>query len=399
MFDRIFIKSKKSDGQRIDIGFLIDTMLFYGNVIVLAHKEEIKLLIKHLGPELMENLIKSGRLDLKIRMNMFSASTYPLGTKKGYNLNLMHAVEETHEGLLYSAHREIINNSTTNLKFAEKFSKITNPFEFQTSITDRIRDDFKSQSLIKKTLPLYFKEIVPSFIPPETIEIEINETEKFGPFDAYSFNSNIDLEELNNQYKKQVGEENYHPLDYSGYLLALGESQGDIYISCEFESEIVTKDLYSKFIESQFQEIIQKRLQSQDNINLFDEYVLTNCYTIGDAFVKGILSSGELLALLEKADKFRHWLKDVPDDKSLIGEYHKAVAEEEFKDKLGTKTTRFMIFEGIGIAADLAGAGGLGTVAATALSAIDAFYLDKLLKGKWKPNHYIDGVLKPKIEK
>ena len=139
MFDRIFIKSKESQGQRIDIAFLIDTMLFYGSVIVLAHREEIKLLIKHLGPQLMESLIKSGRLDLRIRMNMFSAATYPLADKKGYNLNLMHAVEETHEGLLYSAHREIVNNSSTNLKFAQKFAKLTQPFEFQTSISDRIR--------------------------------------------------------------------------------------------------------------------------------------------------------------------------------------------------------------------------------------------------------------------
>jgi hypothetical protein len=35
----------------------------------------------------------------------------------------------------------------------------------------------------------------------------------------------------------------------------------------------------------------------------------------------------------------------------------------------------------------------VGAVAATALSAGDAFLLDKLLKG-WKPSHFIEGPLK-----
>ncbi|MFM9946518.1 MAG: hypothetical protein ACKV1O_01140 [Saprospiraceae bacterium] len=79
-------------------------------------------------------------------------------------------------------------------------------------------------------------------------------------------------------------------------------------------------------------------------------------------------------------------------------EYHKAVTKETFADKLPTKTTRFMIFEGIGVALDLGGASGIGTVITTGLAVFDSFYLDKLISG-WKPNQFIKKDLKPKIKK
>ena len=63
-----------------------------------------------------------------------------------------------------------------------------------------------------------------------------------------------------------------------------------------------------------------------------------------------------------------------------------------------TKTTRFLIFEGIGVTLDFMGAGGVGTAIATGLSAFDSFYLDKLMGG-WKPNHFIDNNLKPLTKK
>ena len=400
MFQKIFIKSKEHKDGRLNVSYLIDTMLFYGKVIILVHNEELKILIRELGPSLLEELVNSGRIELKIRMNMFSSQTFPFEDGNiGVNIDILQPVHETHEGMLYSAHREIVNNSSTNLAFAKKFSKLSTPLEFESEITDKIKEDFESKELIKKTLPIYFNDLVPEFIPPNDINLEINPTKNFGPFKAYSFESDIGLDKINELYKKQIGEEIFHPLDYSGFLLALAEAQGDIYITSKFESEIVTRDIHSKLIEAQFKHIIQKRLQSQENLDLFDEYVLANCHSIGFAFTNNIISSGELLELFEKADKFRHWLDKVPEDKNLIGEYYKASTEKSVLDKLPTKTTRFMIFEGVGIIADLAGLGGAGTAAATALSALDNFYLDKIIDRKWRPNHYVDGELKPKIER
>jgi len=394
MFKRICIKSKELNDQKIDISFLVETMLFYGNVIVLAHREELKTLLRYFGEEMLEELIISGRIDLRIRENILGSMIFP---DDRYNIDLLSGQGVTYSGILYQAHREIIKNSIKNSAFSEKFSKITVPYRYGDELTSQIRNDFDNKLLLSKALPLYLKSIVPNYEVPKAIEIEIFKDKPFETIESYSLKTNINTEEINKILKK-TNPDNFHSFDYGGFLLSLAESKGDIFIASQFESELVTSEMSAKFIDLQFKDIIQRTTQSQENINLFDEYILTDCHIIGDAFMNGIVSKKELIRLFEKADKFRDWLIDVPDNKNLIGEYHKAVTKETFADKLPTKASRFMIFNGIGFTLDIFGAGGIGTAIATGLSAFDSFYLDKLIAG-WKPNQFIDNDLKPMIKK
>ena len=67
--------------------------------------------------------------------------------------------------------------------------------------------------------------------------------------------------------------------------------------------------------------------------------------------------------------------------------------EETWVEKLPAKRTRWSIFTGIGLGIDALGAGGLGTAASVAVSAVDAFLVDKLTKG-WKPHQFVEKDLK-----
>lgn len=394
MFEKICIKSKENTGTKLDVAFLIDSMLFYGKTIVLVHKEELVVLLNNFGEQYLKVLIETGRLDLRIRENILGSMAFDGGR---LGIGLWEGKDETYSNILYKAHRELVRNSLSNTKFADEFSSITQPFRYEKDITDQIKADFENKKLLEKLLPIYLKFHLPEFQLPEKLEIEIEKEGSFGPFEAFAIKSNLDVLGYNN-LSKEVKKDAHFDLNYSGFLLGLSESKGDIYIASHFDSELVTTKLYSDFINQQLGEIIRQRTTSQKNLDLFGEYVLTDCHSIGDAFVGGLITIKELLWLLEKADKFRGWLTDVPEDKNLIGEYYRESTRETFVDKLPVKATRFVIFEGIGITLDLMGAGGVGTAVATALSAIDSFVLDKLIKG-WKPNQFIDDNLKPMTKK
>ena len=394
MFKKICIKSKESYASNLDIAFLIDSMLYYGKVVLLVHRNELEILFREFGPDTLKELILSGRLEIKFRNNMLGSiiapdGKYGISTFKGKNINA--------HSTLYEIDRKERKNSIKNLAFADEFSSLIPLYEYPKDFDKTIVKDFQNIELLKKQIPTYFNAVAPFYKLPESTEIEIIQDGNFVGFDTYNVNSNIDLEFLTKEFRKQ-NPENTSPVDFSGFLLAIAESKGDIYISSDLESEIVTSDLYSKFIEIEISEIIKKRGKSENEINLFEDYILENCFSLGNAFNEGVISRTDLIKILEKSDKFREWLEKIPEEKNLLGEYNKAILEKDLSDKLPTKTARFVIFEGIGITLDVLGAGGIGTTIATGLSAFDNFVLDKLIDRKWKPNQFIDETLKPKVK-
>ena len=81
-------------------------------------------------------------------------------------------------------------------------------------------------------------------------------------------------------------------------------------------------------------------------------------------------------------------------DQGLVKAYFREVTKGSWVDRLPAKSVRWSIFTGLGFAVDLLGAQGIGTATGVAISAADAFLLDRLLKG-WKPNQFIDDSLDP----
>lgn len=103
------------------------------------------------------------------------------------------------------------------------------------------------------------------------------------------------------------------------------------------------------------------------------------------------------MVVLGHARKFKEWLSDLSEDTSLIKQYHEDVTSGSWIDKLPSKSARWALFTGAGIGTDAAGAGGVGTAAGVALSALDTFFLDQLLRG-WKPHQFVEGTLRGFIQ-
>jgi hypothetical protein len=80
-------------------------------------------------------------------------------------------------------------------------------------------------------------------------------------------------------------------------------------------------------------------------------------------------------------------------NQDLVKAYFRESTTSTWIDKLPVKAARWSLFTGAGVVLDLAGAGGVGTLAGVAVSAFNDFVLEKLARG-WKPNQFIEGPLK-----
>ena len=130
----------------------------------------------------------------------------------------------------------------------------------------------------------------------------------------------------------------------------------------------------------------------------FDEWEseqvwLEDARALREAINSGERTFAELRKVLSSAAEFRNRLKNQEPDQELVKAYFREVTKTSWVDKLPTKSVRWSIFTGLGLVVDALGGSGLGTASAVAVSAADAFLLDRLLKG-WKPNQFVDDSLK-----
>jgi hypothetical protein len=123
--------------------------------------------------------------------------------------------------------------------------------------------------------------------------------------------------------------------------------------------------------------------------NAFQELVFKENKSIREAFNGGEIDLESVMKAILEADKFKAWLIKQDIDSDLIKEYYKEVTKHSLIDRLPGKSVRWSIFTGLGIASDLLITGGIGTATGVCLSLLDAFVLERIIKG-WKPNQFVE---------
>lgn len=390
MFEKICIKSRELNEENLDISFLIDTMLFYGEVNVLAHTAEVRELLKFFDEETLLLLIQSGRIKLHIRQNMIGTANLPGHDYFYYGVGLFHGNNKTVHNILYTAHKLMVNNSVQNMKFADSFAELVQSHTYEPIVNELIDADFQNTSYLTEAITEMIRSEVPEYFPSEPIRFDIEKEDKSIPLftTAYSIHTNIDLKKLNT-LRAQKGL--YTMPNFSSFLLILAETCGDNYLSAQFESEFATNRLNSSLMDIQLADTIKRTHRSQEELIEFKKHVLTDCPSLGQAFISGQINGDQLVGLLEEGDRFRTWLKGRPDDADLVNQYLKECLAPTLSDKKIVKTMRFGITTLLGLIPVI------GAPIGVAASAADTFYVDKLLKG-WKPSHFIDTMLKPMLQ-
>jgi hypothetical protein len=131
--------------------------------------------------------------------------------------------------------------------------------------------------------------------------------------------------------------------------------------------------------------LINNATGGKERISVFQEDVLDDLPNIRDAVNSGTRNFSDIVRLVEKAERFKKWLREQDEDEHLRKAYLREVLHVEWADTLPTKTLRWLLFTAAGLP--------LSALASLGLGAADAFLLDRVIRG-WKPNQFIEGPLK-----
>jgi len=122
--------------------------------------------------------------------------------------------------------------------------------------------------------------------------------------------------------------------------------------------------------------------------DLFQEVVLNNGRALREAINSGEQSFDDFLKLLDKAEKFKEWIRGVNPDEKLIRAYMDEIAALDWINKFPVKVVRYFLGSAVGM---------VDPVSGLAVSSGDSFLLEKIFGG-WRPSHFINDQLKPFVD-
>lgn len=385
MFESICIRAHETgiNSHKIDIGKLGEALIFYQKVHVIANKLILEQLIESCGPELVIELVENGFLNITYLDNSLGIITQNTNTSN-----------EIHEAIQISSPKTDLQNVTPEIftkvlgkpgkarRLAGSFQKKINIFKHDGQFKESFLKDVSQADYVKVCIKDFLNYYVPEFSLPDPIIFDLG-------FDGsvIRINSNINLQDVNEIYHKRIPS-SHSSITNAYFLSHLQDIGSDLFFSSNLESELLVNPLHSKLIGNKIKKNLDVPLNDWSQIDSFQDFVLDDSKAISEAINSGDKNFSDLLGVIHEANKFKHWLKDQDPNVELTKSYFKEVTKNSWVDKLPGKSTRWSLFTGAGLGLDALGAGGLGALTGIGLSALDTFYLDKIIKG-WKPNQFI----------
>jgi len=394
MFEAIlFSAQNKNDTDKpIDVGMLIECMLFYRKTTIIANKAILSQLIRYFGVERLVMLIEEELLKL-----VYLESNVGIITASKNGIEYHDAVEFSSPQHMFDDElRKICIEVTGKLgkgrRQALKIQDRIHVSRHDSMILEGARRSILDPHYVESAAKIIIKELVPEFGDVSKIRFCTAKVPE-----GILVSTNINFVAVNKQYNKRVSPE-HSSITSASMLTHLLELEKELYFSSSYLSELASSNLSAKLGESKIEYVIKKSAQSSDVLTKFTDFIFDDAKAIREAVNANIVNIDDLILVLQKTKKFKEWLEDKSPDSDLIKAYYQEVTKETILDKLPGKTIRWGLFTGVGVIADVFGTGGLGTMAGLGLSVLDSFLVDKLFSG-WKPNQFIEGDVIPLIQK
>ncbi|WP_029148706.1 hypothetical protein [Methylophilus sp. 5] len=382
MFESIAYKNSvgAGPGKIIDIGALVEGLIFYEKVSIVANSLTVSYLLERIPPFVLLSLMEQEKLEIHFLEDFTGVSTnetYIHGQKHSLVIGRVQDRND-HETFVkdfkrFSSHQGNIERD------ANRFIEIIHPLDYSgydhNAAKSLLLDPLTNQSVI--TL---LGELVPTYsIPDNAFFKPIQEDDN-----SFYINTNLDFKVLNQHYHRKFPAS--HSSLSQAYLMSLLLSTVEsLYFSSRLNSEIAISPIEKVTQSAAINSLASRFSVNESNIEQFSNLTLNNSHAIREAVNSGKINFHEILALLDKADKFRHWLRDKENDANLAHEFYQLTVENTWVEKLPPKLLKWSIFTGIGFT--------LGPMQGVALGAFEQFILDKLIEG-WKPHQFVEKELK-----
>lgn len=401
MFERAaFRRSDQKTEFHLDIGQLAETLLFYGEVDLLLDRANFGQLLKVIGPDALIRLVQLPTVnavfvedDLATLTNNYGFLTHKFIAFAFVGKDREKPVKSKRERV-----REIfqfnLGKGWRSKKQADFISQHLSEGGFGQGLAgpnliDGAMKDLFNPDFTREAVRLIIEERVPSVNLPGNFT--------FSPLsygEDFIIDTDLDFTGLAVEYRK-FWPEKHSSLTPALVLSEILQSRASLGLSAALGADILTTSTASNLINLKMTGMGNGAAPVRSEVSEFSEWVLEG------KSIAGVLRDGgrdfhELLDVVEASGEFKKWVLGVDQDKNLAKEYFREINSTGWLNKLPNKALRYMTFAGASTTIGLVASPPVGAAAGAALSAVDTFFLDRLVGG-WKPNHFVDRRIKPFI--
>jgi len=389
MFETICVRRQNFAGPQVmDLGFLAETLLFYGRVRLVVDAGMLAELARLCGPEALVAMVRSGRLELSYLANVLAVKTENTGMVNELHTPTTFSVigHSEMQDVLPRVFQESTGKKGRGRRLANRIAGHIRELTFNADILASARVDYQNEEYMSSAAGHILRHLAPSY--PRPAELSFNVT---AVGEMLTVDSNIDFAAATRSHESSFGA-GIGALSPAYVLSQVLNSNGDLYLAALYSTELATDPLSKALIEAKCRELMAGRERRATEILRFQDLVLDKGTGIREAVNSGERSVAELLHLLEAADRFRDWLQHQEPDVDIVASYYRRVTEGTWAETLPVKTLRWAVAIGVGL-----GVGGLGPegiVVSASIGAADMFLVERLARG-WRPSQFVEGKLRP----
>lgn len=405
MFDSLIVGHRDTMNASVDVGFLVEAMLFHQEVTLFANSGMLKSLLEFEGYGPVLDLVRTGRLRLKFTANLCGVMSKEVGAQTRYDFGLAEVQgHDLHSNLSkFIAEQQPGGSSGKLRRTVEKFLKKASDYRFGTDVPDAMRSEVDNRERLRQTAVYVLRSKVPEMAIPDDAQFALDRQDN----GEYLLDTSIDFAEAQKRYSHRVPA-THSTLQPELILSTIFNSISDQMLSMEYSKENIDTELATDSLSAALQQAriadVAKRLRNaSDEAENFIEHVLPDVVGVREAINSRQRTLKDAMNLLDESEKFREWMKGADLSSGIIAAYQESLKSTQFYNRLEKpgRALRWFLLVGSGIAVDAAlQTGSVGKTTGTMVSAAldgadnpDVKLMKRLLLG-WKPNQFVEGPLK-----
>jgi hypothetical protein len=392
VFKRILVHRPAKTNQRVDLGLVAETLLFYQHMDLIIDYGSLQGFVADVGMDSLVTLLERPEVTMTFMSNAAGVHSQRKGLLEHHGFRLMQLARPSggsdlnNETRLRSALQRG-NNDTPPTD--EQLRRIVDVVHFAEIGADRrpeanlgraIKDDLSDRDYTSRASSALIRSMIPGFDVPVDWRFEMVPITEEG----FICVSNYDFGTLNQQ----------HGALTRPYIAALlFDARMVLNLAAQYGTELMADPRIEAIIDVKLADILRKSRRSTQQIAALQSLTLNNGHAVREAINSGERSFGEFLELLDMASRFKEWLANVDPTVENLTHHYQNVCGNHWIDTLPGKTLRFGFFTGAGAIIEALGVPG-ATKIGLGLGAADTYLTDSIIKG-WRPNQFIERTLQP----